>query len=87
MPLGGNNWIGLLVWSLQMRLLKRLHSHLYSLVSLSRWLELGALFRSRWVYELASLLWQGSRMVPRIYKVHCLGTQISSEFELNSLDK
>lgn len=50
---------------------------------ISRWLGLDYIFRSRWRSELASLLWQFSRMGPRTCIDYCLGTWIRKECVLN----
>ena len=79
-PLAEDSWLGLLAWfPTQMRLQNGIYDCLSSLSGLC------TIFCSRWDYELASLLWQGSRPGHRDCIAHCLLVQIQAECALNSL--
>lgn len=47
--------------------------------------RLGTIFRGRWGYELASLLWRSSRMQPRPCTAYCLLILIRQDCALKSL--
>ena len=79
-PLAEDCWVGLLAWfPTQMRVQNGIYDCLSSLSGL------GTIFCSRWDYELASLLWQGSRPGHRDCIAHCFLVRIQAECALNSL--
>ena len=51
-----------------------------SLVRFTSWSRLGAIFSSKWAYELASLLLSCSWMEPRVCIAPCLGALISHDW-------
>ena len=78
--MGCNTGWGLLAWfPAQMRL----QNGIYDAWVL--WSGPGSIFCSRWDYELASLLWQGSRPGHRDCIAHCFLIQIQPECALNFL--
>ena len=78
--LAEDSWLGLLAWfPTQMRL----QNGIYGAWVL--WSGPGSIFCSRWDYELASLLWQGSRPGHRDCIAHCFLVQIQPECALNFL--
>ena len=78
-PLAEDSWLGLLAWFPTQKGF-RMESDCLSSLS-----GLGTIFCSRWDYELASLLCQGSRPGHRDCIAHCFLVQIQAECALNPL--